>query len=61
MMASVVTEINHSPSDQGKELMAGIQTARQAPEQLKSLAGIIANFSHMPSDADKETLAQLFP
>ena len=32
MMASVVSEISHSPSDQGKELMASIQTAGQAPE-----------------------------
>jgi hypothetical protein len=61
MMAGVVSSINHSPSDQGKEMMARIRAADQAPEQIKSLARIIANFNHMPNDEAKATLAQLFP
>ena len=42
-------------------MMAQLQAAAQAPDQVKSLARIIANFNHMPSDEEKATLAQLFP
>jgi hypothetical protein len=61
MMAGAVSSISHSPSDQGKQMMAQLQAAAQAPDQIKSLARIIADFNHMPSDEDKATLAQLFP
>ena len=61
MMASAGSSINHSPSDQSKQMMAQLQAAAQAPDQVKSLARIIADFNHMPSDEEKATLAQLFP
>ena len=60
MIAGAVMSINHSASSESKQMMAQLQQAARAPDQVKSLAKIIANFNHMPSDEDKETLSQLF-
>ena len=59
MIAGAVMSINHS-APASKQMMAQLQQAARAPDQVKSLAKIIANFNHMPSDEDKETLSQYF-
>jgi len=60
VIASSVSDIQHSPNEQGKQVMSQIQAAPGAPDAIKSLAKIIASFNHTASDEEKASLAQLF-
>ncbi|MBQ13056.1 MAG: hypothetical protein QGG67_13450 [Gammaproteobacteria bacterium] len=56
MIANAVHDIQHAPTDEGKEVMNRIMGAAQAPAEVKALAEIVLGFSHSASAEAKAAL-----